>query len=134
MDVGHRTGPIVVTPPNRSGVPDVVIAAYDRVIATVAGLERKGATLPYTSVNGNMFSFLAASGTLALRLAVTDRQAFIARFATGLHEAHGRVMAEYVTVPDAVLRDPDALAPWFAASWTYASALRPKPTTRRRSA
>jgi hypothetical protein len=68
--------------------PDEAIAAYDRVIATVPGVERKGATLPYTSTNGNMFSFLD-SGALALRLSRPDRAAFIAEFGTALHEAHG---------------------------------------------
>jgi len=31
---------------------------YERVVATVPGVERKGATIPYTSLNGHMFSYL----------------------------------------------------------------------------
>jgi hypothetical protein len=77
-----------------------------------------------------MFSFVDSSG-LALRLSRDDRAAFIAEFRTTLHEAHGHVMKEYVTVPEAVLANTAALAPWFAASWTYASTLKPKPTTRK---
>ena len=46
--------------------------------------------MPYTSVNGHMFSFLTPDGSLALRLAAPDREAFIERYRTGLHEAHGR--------------------------------------------
>jgi hypothetical protein len=49
------------------------LAAYDRVIGTVAGVVRKGATIPYTSVNGNMFSYLFDEGSLALRLSPADR-------------------------------------------------------------
>jgi hypothetical protein len=94
---------------------------------------RKGATLSYTSINGNMFSFVDSSG-LALRLSDEDRAAFIAEFDTTLHEAHGHLMKEYVTVPQAVLEDTDMLAGWFSASWTYASTLKPKPTTRRKAA
>lgn len=109
---------------------DATIAAYDRLIASVPGVERKGATLPYTSINGNMFSFVDAGG-LALRLSPEDRAAFIAEFDARLHEAHGHIMKEYVTVPRTVIEDTDTLARWFRASWTYASALKRKPTTRR---
>jgi hypothetical protein len=31
-----------------------ILTAYDRVIATQPGVIRKGATIPYTSLNGNM--------------------------------------------------------------------------------
>lgn len=114
---------------DRTGL-DTTIAAYDRLIATVPGIERKGATLPYTSINGNMFSFVDSSG-LALRLSPEDRAAFITEFDAVLHEAHGHVMKEYVTVPQPILDETSRLAPWFARSSTYASALKRKPTTRR---
>jgi hypothetical protein len=77
-----------------------------------------------------MFSFIDASG-LALRLSPGDRAAFTAEFDTRLHEVHGHVMKEYVTVPPAIFADTDVLARWFRASWTYASGLKPKPTTRK---
>jgi len=112
-------------------IPPQRLAAYERVVATLPGVERKGATVPYTSVNGHMFSYLSATGTLALRLAPADREAFIERFRTGLHEAYGIVQKEYVTVPDEVLDDTPTLAPYLAASYAYVSALKPKPTTRR---
>ena len=81
-----------------SAPPDRV-AAYERVVAGLPGVERKGATMPYTSVNGNMFSYLDASGSMAMRLSESDRADFIARFATTLHHAYGIVQKEYVTVP-----------------------------------
>jgi hypothetical protein len=124
----------VTTNAAKNAPPPATIEAYDRLIATAAGVERKGASLPYTSVNGNMFSFMADGGLVALRLGRSDRAAFIERFATALHEAHGRVMAEYVTVPPGLLLDTGALAPWFAASVAYAKALGPKATTRRKKA
>lgn len=110
------------------------LARYDRLIATQAGLERKGDAIPYTSVNGNMFSYLFDTGSLALRLPADDREAFLERHGTSLHEAYGIVQKEYVDVPDALLEDTASLAPYFAASFAYVSALRPKPTTRRRPA
>jgi TfoX N-terminal domain len=107
------------------------LAAYDRLIGTIPGVVRKGASIPYTSVNGNMFSYLFDEGSLALRLSPADREAFVVRFATRLHEAYGIVQKEYVDVPDSMLEDGTQLGTWFAASHTYASSLRPKATTRR---
>ena len=48
------------------------VALYEKLVATNPKVERKGAMLPYTSVNGNMFSLLTKSGTLALRLPEAD--------------------------------------------------------------
>ncbi len=104
---------------------------YKNLTATQPGAVRKGAAMPYTSVNGNMFSFLDESGTLAIRLGAADRDRFIATFRTGLHEAHGRALEEYVAVPPALLDDTASMTPWFRASWTHASSLKPKGTTRR---
>ena len=104
---------------------DAAIEAYDRLIATIHGVERKGAKMPYTSVNGNMSSYLDG-GTLALRLSKDDRDRFITEFATKLHESQGHVMKEYVTVPAAALPNTALLASWFAASWAYVSSLKPK--------
>ena len=111
---------------------ELALAAYDRLVATHPGVERKGVKLPYTSVNGNMYSFLTEDGVLALRLSTHDRQAFMDRYETGLHEAmNGTVMKEYVRVPAEVLVDTEALRPWFAQSVAYAASLKAKPTTRR---
>ena len=117
---------------NAPGVPPERLAQYERLVATVPGLERKGAALPYTSVNGNMFSYLA-DGSLVLRLGADDRARFMERYGTGLHVAHGRPQQEYVDVPDELLADTAAAAPWFAASHAHALTLRPKPTKRMKS-
>jgi hypothetical protein len=118
----------------QSSIPADRLAAYERAVATLPGVERKGASVPYTSVNGHMFSYLSADGRLALRLAPADREAFIARYHARLHEAYGIVQKEYVTVPDDLLTDTAALAPHLAASFAYVSALKPKPTRRKSSA
>jgi hypothetical protein len=112
-------------------IPAERLEQYERAVATLPGVERKGATVPYTSVNGHMFSFLTPSGSLALRLPKGEREAFIERYGTSLHEAHGTVMKEYVSVPDDLLADPPALAPYLASSFAYVSALKPKATTRK---
>ena len=72
---------------------------YERLVATQPAIELKGATMPYTSVNGHMFSFRTSAGTLALGLPTEARDAFLETYDTRLCEQHGRVMKEYVEVP-----------------------------------
>lgn len=107
-----------------------LLTLYDALIATQPGLLRKGANMPYTSVNGNMFSFLSEGG-LVLRLPKDERENFLSVHAATLHEAHGTVLKEYVTVPEELLRRPDELASCFAQSYAYAKALKAKPTKKK---
>ena len=105
-------------------------ASYAALVATLPEAELKGATMPYTSLNGNMFSYLHPSGRLALRLAKGDRERFLDEHATTLFEAYGVVQKEYVTVPAGLLADTARLSPHFRSSYDYAATLRPKPTTK----
>jgi hypothetical protein len=114
-------------------IPPERIELYDRLIATLPGIERKGATVPYTSLNGHMFSFMTPAGSLALRMPAGAREDFLARYDTKLHEAYGTVMKDWVSVPDTLFADTDALAPHFQASHAYVAAQKPKPTTRRKT-
>ena len=91
-----------------SSVPADRIEAYDRLIATRSGVERKGASIPYTSLNGHMTSYLAETGSLVLRLSPADRARFLDEHATTLHTAYGIVQKEFVDVPDALFLDTDA--------------------------
>jgi hypothetical protein len=113
---------------SRRPEPPRNVELFDRLVARLPGVERKGASMPYTAVNGNMFSYLDASGSMALRLAPNQRAAFIGRFQTALHVAHGVVQKEYVAVPDDLLADTDRLLPYFASSLEYALTLKAKPT------
>jgi hypothetical protein len=106
------------------------LARYERLVATIPAVERKGATIPYTSLNGHMFSFVAEDGTIVHRLAADDRSAFIEHYGASLHEAHGTVMRGYVSVPDSVADDTTSLAPWFERSRAYLAGLKPKATRR----
>jgi TfoX/Sxy family transcriptional regulator of competence genes len=90
--------------------------------------------MPYTTVNGNMFSLLTADGTLALRLPTSDREAFLKKYKTTLCEQYGAVMNEYVSVPATLLANTRQLAKYLALSYEYARSLKPKPTTKRRPA
>lgn len=103
-----------------------VLAQYDLLITSLNGVERKGAAMPYTSINGHMFSFIAADGLLGLRLPEDDREEFIKLYKTKLCEAHGTVLKEYVVVPEKLFYNTKGLIPWLKASYTYVNGLKPK--------
>ena len=112
----------------------VALELYEQLVATNPRVERKGATMPYTSLNGHMFSVLTKDGTLALRLPTDERTAFLKRYNTTLCEQYGTVMPEYVVVPDALLAKMRELKPYFDVSYAYVGSLKPKPTTKKKQA
>jgi hypothetical protein len=89
--------------------------------------------MPYTSMNGNMFSLLTKNGTLVLRLAEVDRVAFVKKFKTEPVVLYGAMMKEYVAVPADLLAKTKELSKYFKQSVAYARGLKPKPTTRKQS-
>src|SRR5271169_2778320 len=105
---------------------------YEKLVATNASVEKKGATVPYTSVNGNMFSYLSKEGKLELRLPAAEREAFLKKYKARLCEAYGKVQPEYVEVPDSLLASTRELKNFFDRSYEYVSALKPKPTTKKK--
>jgi hypothetical protein len=107
---------------------------YEALVATNPKIERKGATMPYTSVNGHMFSLLTKDGALILRLSPDDREAFLKKSKTPTVVQYGAVMREYVEIPDALLAKTASLKTFFDASFTYVSSLKPKPTTKKKKA
>jgi hypothetical protein len=113
-----------------AGVPADKLELYEKLVATIPGVERKGATVPYTSVNGHMFSYLSKAGKLELRLPEDARSAFLERYDAKLCEQYGIVQKEYVEVPDALLKKTSELKKYFALSFSYVGSLKPKPTTR----
>jgi hypothetical protein len=102
---------------------------YAELVATVPEAELKGAKMPYTSMNGNMYSYLGENG-VALRLPAGAREEFLVKYQTALYHAYGVVQKEYVTVPGELLAKIGELAPYFRVSFNYATTLRPKATKR----
>lgn len=107
------------------------LVLYEKLVATNPSIERKGATMPYTSMNGNMFTFLSKTGTVALRLPEVEREKFLKKYKTKLSEQYGTVMKEYVDVPDALLKKTREINKYFDMSVTYAESLKPKPTKKK---
>jgi hypothetical protein len=50
---------------------------YEKPVATNPSVKRKGATVPYTSLNGHMLSYVSKEGKLALRLPPDQREVFL---------------------------------------------------------
>ncbi len=113
-------------------------ARYAELVATIDEAQLKGAKMPYTSMNGNMYSltlvlrscvYLGENG-VGLRLPADIREEFLARYQTTLYQANGIVQKEYVTVPAELLVKNDEIAPYFRVSFDYARTLKPKATKR----
>jgi hypothetical protein len=104
-------------------------ALYDKLIATIPEIERKGDANPYTSLNGNMFTLLHQS-RLAIRLPENERDEFLKKYQTNLFEAYATVMKEYVAVPDDLLPKTKELKKYLELSYSYAKTLKPKPTKK----
>jgi len=110
------------------------LALYEKVVATLPGVDRKGDKIPYTSHNGHMFSQMTDEGSVALRLPKDEVDRFLAKYKTKLHEAYGVVRPEYVIVPQALLEKTSELRTYFAKSHAYVASLKPKKTTRPKKA
>jgi hypothetical protein len=106
---------------------------YEKLVATNPKVERKGATVPYTSLNGHMFSYLSKERKLALRLPPAEREAFLKKYKAQLCTAYGVVQPEYVEVPDALLAKTAELKRFFDASYEYVASLKPKKTKSKKA-
>lgn len=113
-------------------VPEDKLALYKQLIEAHTEIElRGGAKLPYTSLNGNKFSQLTKTGTLGLRMGMTQREAFLAGFDSELLVTYGTVMKEYVAEPDHLPRDSARLLPYLEMSYAYAKTLKPQARIRK---
>jgi hypothetical protein len=113
-------------------IPPEKLEWYDKLVATNPKVERKGAAVPYTAVNGNMFSYLSKEGKLELRLPPAELDAFMKKYNAQLCQAYGKVQPEYVEVPDSLLSATRELKKFFDASYAYACALKPKATAKKK--
>jgi hypothetical protein len=105
---------------------------FEKLVGTNPKIEFKGATVPYTSLNGHMFSYLSKQGKLALRLPAAEREAFLKKYQARLCQAYGVVQPEYVEVPDSLLSSTHELKKYFDASYAYVGSLKPKATKARK--
>jgi len=103
------------------------IKLYDNLVASYPVALRKGDTMPYTSLNGHMYSYFTKDDFMALRLPEPERIKFMEKYKTTLVQQYGIIQKEYVVVPDNLLHNIDELKPYFITSYQYISMLKPKP-------
>ncbi len=108
------------------------IKLYTKLVDSFHTIELKGNTIPYTSLNGHMFSYLTKEDVLALRLPEEAIDEFLKKHKTTLVTSYGIVQKNYVAVPDALLKKTGELKKYFDISYKHISLLRPKPTTRKK--
>jgi hypothetical protein len=117
-----------------STIPAAKLALYEKLIATDPSIERKGATIPYTSANGKMFTYLSPTGALRLRLPPDEREAFMKKYKTKVVVQHGVVMKDFVAVPPGLLARTAELKKYLPISRSFAERLGTKhASTRERS-
>ena len=110
----------------KSQIPPAKLELYEKLIATVPTIDRKGAVHPYTSMNGHMFTYLDQTGTLGMRLPKDELEAFLKKYKTGLFESYGVIKKDWVTVPDALLENTKELRRYLQISFEYVTTLKPK--------
>jgi hypothetical protein len=125
-------GGFVMPKPTPATVASDKLQLYEKLVATNPSVKRKGVTVPYTSLNGHMFSYMSKEGKLALRLPPAQREVFLKKYHAKLCEAYGVVQPEYVEVPAALLSSTRKLKKFFDASYRYVASLSPKPTARKK--
>ena len=116
-----------------SSVPPDKLALYQRLLASVPGVEGKanfGAG--YTALDGNMYTMISKHGVVGIRLPEPDRTAFLEKQRTELFRGDPAwpPAKEFVAVPDALLEDTAALRPTLERSLAYVRTLKPKAPKR----
>ena len=83
---------------------------------------------PVWFVNNNMFAGVFGQGVF-IRLSLKDREELLSEFdeAAPFEPMKGRVMKEYISLPDSVVGDGAVLDKWLEIGYGFASSLPQKP-------
>ena len=114
----------MATKKNPGNIPKKKLDSYKKLIETNPKIDLKGASVPYTSYNGHMFSYFEKDGTFGLRLPEKEREEFLKRYKTTLFISYGIVKKEFVLVPDKVLLNFKEFKPYFDRSFQYVQSLK----------
>ncbi len=115
---------------SESGTIEERLMQFKKIAECIPSIKVKGASMPYLSFNGHMFSFLDKEGNMGLRLPRNERETFIREHNTRLCEAHGTILKEYVLVPEEIFLQTKMMQKYLALGFEYVSSLKPKPTKR----
>ncbi|MBS9462951.1 hypothetical protein KIM67_11050 [Flagellimonas sp. 389] len=103
-----------------------VLKIYNEIVESNPNFERKGKTMPYTSVNGHMFSQLNKDGELGIRLSKEDTDAFDKAYGAQPFKSYGATMREYVLIPKSLFIDKKKLGEYLQKGFEYVMSLPSK--------
>lgn len=116
----------MVVAKKKSTIPVEKLELYEKLIATNPKIERKGDVHPYTSLSGHMFTYLDQTGTLEILLPHEEVEGFLARYKSTLFESYGVVKKDWVTAPEALLKNTKELKKYLERSLEHMKTLKPK--------
>ncbi len=102
------------------------LVLYDEVVAACPDFERKGKTMPYTSENTYMFSFLNKDGEFGIRLPKEAAERFKVEHDSTIFKSNGAIMKDYVLVPDSLLGNKNRMIKYLNESYQYVMSLPPQ--------
>lgn len=105
---------------------NVQLGLYDALVDKTQRFSRKGKSVPHTSANGYMFSFINKEGQFGIRLSKASQELFKAKYESDIFLSHGSVMKDYVLVPNSLLRNSDELLPYLEESFDFVMSLPSK--------
>jgi len=106
--------------------PDALVAVFDGVMPGPPATKRKMFGFPAGFVNGNMFMGLFEDNMI-LRLPAESREELMQLYgARTFAPMAGRVMKEYIALPESILGDRQRLNSWVAKALVYGESLPPK--------
>jgi TfoX/Sxy family transcriptional regulator of competence genes len=106
--------------------PEALVAVFDEVMPGPPATKRKMFGFPAGFVNGNMFMGLFED-SMILRLPAELREELIQQHgAKPFAPMAGRVMKEYVVVPERLLHDRKQISSWIGKALAYGESLEPK--------
>jgi TfoX/Sxy family transcriptional regulator of competence genes len=108
--------------------PEALVSIFNEVMPGPPATKRKMFGFPAGFINGNLFMGLFED-SMILRLPEELRQEMIQQHgAKPFAPMAGRVMKEYVVVPERVVHDREDLSSWAGKALAYGGSLQPKST------
>lgn len=106
------------------------VALYEKLVTSHGKAELKGDTIPYSSLNGHMYSMLTKGDEVAIKLPEDAMEKFKVKYKTKHPEQYGIIQTKFVVVPDSLLKKTNELKPYFEVSYNYVAGLKAKVTTK----
>ena len=99
---------------------------YDELVSKCARFKRKGKTMPYTSVNGYMFSLFNKANEIGIRFSKEVQKKYIEEYNTTIYKSYNAIMRGYILITKEMLEDLNNVVKLLNESYDYAMSLEPK--------